>query len=160
MIKLSRKQLKIRDFSFYINNLWSAFTLMDSKEEIRLLFRDLFTHTEYKMFAKRLEIARRLIARQSYEEIIKALNVTPNTITKISNILSESGEGLRIVDKKLNALEEKFEKKRAYNQKLLERRVRNKPAAETFLPGLLKIGVSSAVNHLKKARKKSSVYHS
>lgn len=160
MIKLSRKQIEIKDFSFYINNLWSAFTLMDSKEEIRLLSRDLFTHTEYKMFAKRLEIARRLIAKQSYEDIIKALNVTPNTITKISNILSESGEGLRIVDKKLGALEEKFEKKRVYNQKLLERRVRNKPAAETFLPDLLKTGISSAVNHLKKARKKASAYHS
>ena len=86
MIKVSRKYLDPKDFGHYVNNLWSAFTSMDTKEDVRLLFKDLFTHTEYKMFAKRLEIARRLIAGQTYEDITQALKVTSRTINAISNI--------------------------------------------------------------------------
>src|SRR3989338_10389899 len=102
MTKLSKLNLDPKDFSHYINNLWSAFTLMDSKEDIKLLFKDLFTHTEYKMFAKRLEIARRLLAGQTYEEISNELKVTNHTISTISNILQRDGGGLKIAHQKLS----------------------------------------------------------
>src|SRR3989344_809028 len=101
MTKLSRLHLDPQHFGHYVNNLWSAFTLMDSKEDVRLLFKDLFTHTEYKMFAKRLEIARRLISGQKYDEIKDALKVTAVTISHVNNILSERGEGYRIANNKL-----------------------------------------------------------
>ena len=108
MTKLSRRILDPKVFGHYVNNLWSAFTLMDSKEDIKLLFKDLFTHTEYKMFAKRLEIARRLFAKETYENIQKALNVTARTVTNINNILAEKGEGLRKAHEKLVSIEKDF----------------------------------------------------
>lgn len=111
MTKLSRKPVDPEKLGYYINNLWAAFTLMDSKEDIRVLFKDLFTHTEYKMFAKRLEIARQLLRLETYESIQKNLNVTSRTINNISNILSERGVGLRKADAKLGQLEEKYLKK-------------------------------------------------
>lgn len=95
MTKLSRRPVDPEKFGHYVNNLWSAFTLMDSKEDIRLLFKDLFTHTEYKMFAKRLEIARRLLESGSYLDIQKEMSVTANTVTRVSNVLSTKGDGLR-----------------------------------------------------------------
>src|SRR6185369_1853668 len=101
MTKLSRKLLDPEKFGHYINNLWSAFTLMDTKEDIRLLFKDLFTHTEYKMFAKRLEIARRLLSQETYYDIQKAMNVTSHTVMRVNDRLSERGEGLRLAHKKL-----------------------------------------------------------
>lgn len=73
MTKLSKRLLDPKDLGLYINNLWSVFTLLDSKDQVRALFRDLFTHTEYKMFAKRLEIAKRLLEGQTYEEISQNL---------------------------------------------------------------------------------------
>ena len=107
MTKLSRKQIDPENFGHYVNNLWSVFTLLNSKEDIRLLFKDLFTHTEYKMFAKRLEIAYRLQSGERYEDIQNDLNVTAPTITRINNVLNEKGDGLRKACGVLQRLEEK-----------------------------------------------------
>lgn len=156
MTKLSKKYSDPANFGHYVNNLWSAFTLMDSKEDIRLLFKDLFTHTEYKMFAKRLEIARRLVASQSYEEIMKALNVTSHTITNINNILANKGEGLRKANDKLVDLERSYQRKRDERQALLERETRKKLSAETVLPNLLKAGVTGADRVIGKIIKQRS----
>lgn len=65
MTKLSRRKIETNKMGEYINDLWSAFTLMDSKEKVRLLFKDLVTHTELKMWAKRLGVACRLIDQVS-----------------------------------------------------------------------------------------------
>lgn len=108
MTKLSRKKLPSEVMGNYINNLWSVFTLAHSKEDIRLLFKDLFSHTEYKMFAKRFEIARLLINGEKYYAIEKSMCVTPVTIAKISNILEEKGEGLRKAIANLNKLEDAY----------------------------------------------------
>src|SRR3989344_1717381 len=91
MTKLSKLRLDPKDFGLYVNNLWSAFALMDTKDDIRLLFKDIFTHTEYKMFAKRLEIARRLLEGQTYVQIKDDLKVTEHTIRTVSNILERDG---------------------------------------------------------------------
>lgn len=108
MTKISKKPLDPEKLGHYINNLWSAFTLMNSKDDIRLLFKDLFTHTEYKMFAKRLEIARRLLAGENYQNIQKDLKVTSGTVSRVNNILNEKGEGLKKVNEKLAQLEGKY----------------------------------------------------
>jgi TrpR-related protein YerC/YecD len=143
MTKLSRKILDPEHFGRYINNLWSAFTLMESKEDIRLLFKDLFTHTEYKMFAKRLEIARRLMTGERYDDIKKQLNVTANTISRINNILNEKGDGLRKAHGKLEQLEEKYLAKQREHTKNLENPFRKKikDHGKTVLGELLKGGI-------------------
>lgn len=156
MTKLSRKFIDPKYFGHYINNLWSAFTLMDSKEDIRILFKDLFTHTEYKMFAKRLEISRRLLAGQTYEEIKQALKVTSRTINNISNILSSAGVGLRKADKKLHDLETQYQKRREKKQDFLERRNRPKLSGERLLSELLKTGITIGTKVLIKKNKHKS----
>ncbi|MBI3952559.1 MAG: hypothetical protein HY336_01220 [Candidatus Doudnabacteria bacterium] len=158
MTKLSRKYIDPANFDHYVNNLWSAFTLMDSKEDIRLLFKDLFTHTEYKMFAKRLEIARRLRSGENYEDIMKALNVTSNTITKINNILAEKGDGLRKADEKLRQLDKKHQQFRENRQAVLERRVlpRYKGGDPAALPKLLKAGVLAIDRSITRGVKRHS----
>ena len=119
MTKLSRKNIDPKEMGRYINNFWSALTLMDSKEDVRLLVKDLFTHTEYKMLAKRLQISRLLLDGNNYEAIGKTLSVTPNTISKISNMLSEKGEGVRKAHLKLNQIEEKrLARQKAYTENL------------------------------------------
>ncbi len=156
MVKVSRRYVDPKDFGHYVNNLWSAFTLMDTKEDIRSLFKDLFTHTEYKMFAKRLEIARRLIAGQTYEEIAEALKVTSRTINAISNILFSAGEGLRKADIKLQGLEKQNQRRREHRQNVLERKVWPKMPGSDVLPNLLKTGITAADKSLTKAIKHRS----
>jgi TrpR-related protein YerC/YecD len=141
MTKLSRKKVNLEKFGYYINNLWSAFTLMDSKEDIRLLFKDLFTHTEYKMFAKRLEIARQLLQGSSYEAIEDELSVTSHTISRINNVLNEKGEGLRKANDKLERLEERYRKIEMEKIKSMENPLLRKFNRKTVLGEALKGGV-------------------
>lgn len=105
MTKLSKRSIDPKDFGQYVSNVWLVFTLLDSKDQIRALFRDLYTHTEYKMFAKRFEIARRLLEGQTYDEIAENLKVTGHTIATVSNTLERDGTGLRIAHQKLKDLE-------------------------------------------------------
>lgn len=140
----------------YINNLWSVFTLIFSKEEIKALFKDLFTHTEYKMFAKRLEIAHRLLEGQTYEQIKNDLKVTEHTIRTVSNILERDGAGFRRAHQLLTGLEKDFKRKREKRQDRLERRTRRKPPAETLIPDLLGEGLYQIDKVIKRRTARSS----
>lgn len=144
MTKLSRRAVDPEKFGHYVNNLWSVFTLMNSKEDIRLLFKDLFTHTEYKMFTKRLEIARRLLKGERYEDIEKDLKVTSHTVTRVNNVLNEKGDGLRKADAVLTDLEERYFKKQRDITKSLENPFRSRLQRRTLGGALLKAGLHLA----------------
>jgi uncharacterized protein YerC len=92
------------------------------------------------MFAKRLEIARRLLTHERYEDIQRDLNVTPNTITRMSNLLTEKGDGLRKAHQKLEKLEEKYLAKNKEYTKNLENPFRQKLHQKTVLGQVLKAG--------------------
>ena len=156
MTKLSKLRLDPKDFGLYVNNLWSAFALMDTKDDIRLLFKDIFTHTEYKMFAKRLEIARRLLEGQKYEQISEDLHVTQGTISQVSNILTEKGEGYKKAHEKLTDIEKSIQRRRSRYQDVLERRVRRKLPAEKVLPQLLSAGITALNKSVTKKIKQKS----
>lgn len=156
MTKLSKKPVDPENFGHYVNNLWSAFTLMDSKQDIRLLFKDLFTRTEYKMFAKRLEIARRLLEAETYENIQQALKVTPSTINRVNTVLAEKGDGLRKAHNKLGLLEEKYLAKQREITKNLENPFRRKAQRKTLLGTVLKAGVIQLDKTISRKIKQSS----
>lgn len=80
---------------------WKVVAKLKSPSEVKLFFRDLLTHTERKMFAKRLQIARMLLEKQNYYLIGKRLHVTATTIAKINNWLNTFGEGYRLAIDKL-----------------------------------------------------------
>jgi uncharacterized protein YerC len=159
MVKLSRKKVNPEHLEDYTNNVWNAFTLMDSKIEIRLLFKDLFTHTELKMVAKRLEIARRLQELEMYDTIQRELAVTATTIAVISNQLAEQGDGFRLAHAKLKIAEEKYLKKRQEEQKNLENPFRKKVQdhGKTVLGAALKAGIVKLDKSISQAIKKKSI---
>lgn len=158
MTKLSRRNNEIADFGHYINNLWSAFTLLDSKEQIRLLFKDLFTHTEYKMFAKRLEIARRLLLKNTYESIQKELKVTAQTVSKIGNILEEKGEGLRTAHKRLELMEKKWEMTQKKAARNLENPFLKRIKRKTVLGRIIKAGAVVLDSKVSKSLKQRTAH--
>lgn len=155
MTKLSRKYLSSDKMGYYINNLWAGFTLMDNKEDIRLLFRDLFTHTEYKMFAKRLEVARRLLDGELYIDIEKQLNVTERTIANISNILAEKGDGFRKVHWKLSEIEKSYREKRVRKTERMSRLQANLPGSKV-LPQVLGASLKYATQKFSQHSKRKS----
>ncbi|OGE89060.1 MAG: hypothetical protein A3J07_00295 [Candidatus Doudnabacteria bacterium RIFCSPLOWO2_02_FULL_49_13] len=156
MTKLSRTSLDLKDFGRYINNVWSVFTLLDSKEDVRAFFHSLFTHTEYKMFAKRLEIARRLIEGETYESIARDLKVTEHTIASISNILARDGYGFKIAHQKLQGLDQAHQKKREQRQDYLERKRWPKFREQILVEGLVKAGTAKVSSLLRKRTRQST----
>lgn len=91
----------------YVNDLWSSFTLLESKEEVRGFLKELLTPTEMKMLAKRLQIAVLLLRGTSYNTIGERVRVQNSTIAKISNVINVSPNGsLKKMAEKLIKIEE------------------------------------------------------
>lgn len=61
MTKLSRIKVKEEHLGLFINSLWNLITLLENKDQVKNFLKDLLTHTEMKMFAKRTQIAKMLI---------------------------------------------------------------------------------------------------
>lgn len=112
MPKISRRPLDSEHLGGYINDLWSALTLLKNKDEVRGLLKDLLTRTETIMLAKRIQIAIMLIQGFPYDIIKNEVKVQNDTIAKISNILNTSEEGyLQEVSERLINLQRKKVKK-------------------------------------------------
>lgn len=102
MTKVSRKPLSPEEQKAIEKQFWYAVSRFKSPAEVELFFRDLLTHTERKMLAKRLQIARMLLQKENYHVIGKKLHVTATTIAKINNWLNTFGEGYRLAIGKLD----------------------------------------------------------
>ena len=111
MTKLSLKPVDPRHMGWFINNFWIVLTLFDNKEQIRGFLKDLLTHTELKMLAKRLQIAKMLIEGYDYQTIRSYVQVTDVTISKINNILNTNGVGYKKAIKNLQQLEREIKRK-------------------------------------------------
>lgn len=110
MAKLSRIKLEPNKLGFFINNFWSLITLLENKDEVKNFLRALLTHTEMKMFAKRIQIAKMLIEGYKYQDIKNYTKVTNSTISRISNILENEGDGLKSAIGYLQKMEKERER--------------------------------------------------
>lgn len=112
MTKVSRIRLDSKHLGFFLNNFWNLITLLENKEQVKSFLKNLLTHTEMKMLAKRIQIAKMLIEGYDYRSIRNYVKVTDPTIAKISNILETSGEGLKTAIAYLQRIEKEREKER------------------------------------------------
>lgn len=78
-----------------ILDLVNAVVSAKSLKDAALFLQDLLTKSEMKILAKRLRIAKLLIAGKDYRDIEQNLHVGHTTIAKIAAWLSERGEGFR-----------------------------------------------------------------
>lgn len=111
MTKLSRYKVDPRHMGWFINNLWDAVTLLENKEEVKRFLKNLLTHTEVKMFAKRLQIVKMLVEGYDYQTIKSYVKVGDETISRINNLLNENGEGIKKAIEYLQKVEEKRRKR-------------------------------------------------
>jgi len=101
MTKISRRPLSREELAKIEKQFWEVVARLRSPREASVFFYDLLTHTERKMLAKRLQIARMLLEKESYIKIAKRLHVTDVTIAKINNWLNTFGDGYRLAIDKL-----------------------------------------------------------
>lgn len=147
MTKLSRKPFPDNRMGLFIEEFWRAVTLLETKDEVRAFFRDILTHTERQMLAKRLQIAKLLYQGSDYEFIKKEVGVSDSTIGTVSRWLREVGHGYRIAIERLSASSKKNKK--------LPGLWKGDPAAR-LLVGASALGVKLAFDKYTKIRKRRS----
>ena len=85
-----------------IEELLDAILSLRDKEECRAFLRDLCTMQELISFSQRLQVAKRLLAGETYESIRQQLPVSSSTITRVNTALQFGTGGYRTVLDRLN----------------------------------------------------------
>lgn len=146
MTKVSRLRVESSHFNFFLNNFWSALTLLENKEQVKSFMGELLTPTETKMFAKRVQIAKLLLQGNSYQTIKKIVKVTDSTIANVNNKLQE-GDGLRNIAQELIKIEER----------VIDRRMKATPDMKErfplyFLPEIVADRANKSIKRINKRR--------
>lgn len=149
MTKVSRIKVDSQHLGYFLNNFWTTLTLLENKDQVANFLKDILTHTEMKMIAKRIQIAKMLLEGYSYQAIKNYVKVTDATISKISNILETRGEGLKIAIEHLKNIEKETEKNRMRSNQDLKRKY-----GIYFSPDKI---IDSLEKGIKTKRKKKSV---
>lgn len=149
MTKVSRIKLDAKHLGFFINNFWNLITLLENKDQTASFLKDLLTHTEMKMFAKRIQIAKMLMEGYGYQAIKGFVKVTDPTIAKINNKLETGGEGLKSAISYLQKIEKEIDKERMRSTPNLK-----KQYPSYFMPEIV---FEEIVRIFKKRQKKRSV---
>ena len=87
--------------------LIEAILSLESEEECRAFLQDLCTMQELILFAQRVQVAKRLLAGETYESIRSKVQVSSSTITRINTALQFGTGGYQAA---LDRLKENSEK--------------------------------------------------
>ena len=80
-----------------IEQLFEAILALEDAEECRAFFSDLCTMQELVLLSQRLQVAKLLLAGETYEKIRSQVSVSSATITRISTELQYGSGGYRSV---------------------------------------------------------------
>lgn len=95
----------------YLDLLWTSIAQLESREEVKIFFKDLLSESESLMLARRIEIAKRLMDGQSYETIAQELKVGMDTINRVQRwLISGSGGYEKAVSGFKKELDRRFKK--------------------------------------------------
>ncbi len=103
-----------------LQTLSLAFTLIESPEEAKNFLIDLLYPSESIMLARRLNIARMLLAGHQYDEITKKLHVGKTTITNVQRWLGDGKGGYGTILQRVFREEKKAVRKRMRQQRALD----------------------------------------
>lgn len=92
MSKINPRAIDPKSKMKYLDLLWTSIAQLETREGVKMFFKDLLSQTEAIMLARRIEIARRLLEGESYEEIKAGLGVGQDTIARVQRWLT-SGFG-------------------------------------------------------------------
>lgn len=87
MSKVNPRALDSDSKMKYLDLLWTSIAQLETREETKHFFKDLLSESEAIMLARRIEIAKRLLEGQSYDEIARVLGVGKDTIGRVQRWL-------------------------------------------------------------------------
>ena len=92
MSKVNPRELDSNSKMEYLDLLWTSIVQLKTRDEVKQFFKDLLSESETIMLARRIEIAKRLLEGESYNNIAKELKVGKDTIGRVQGWLA-SGFG-------------------------------------------------------------------
>ncbi len=87
-----------------VDNLFKAILKLETVEDCYKFFEDICTEREIKSIAQRFEVARLLVARNTYAEIAEKTGASTATISRVNRALRHGAGGYQLVLEKLNSL--------------------------------------------------------
>ena len=88
-----------------MHQLISAVLALETEEEAKAFFEDIFTIRELQSIAQRLSVAQLLAKKVTYQEIAEKTGASTATISRVNHSLSYGAGGYQKVLEKLNAQE-------------------------------------------------------
>ncbi len=85
-------------------DLFEAILALQNKEECQRFFEDLCTISEMSAMAQRLEVAKLLREKKTFQEVVAKTGASTTTISRVNRCLQYGSEGYRLV---LDRIEEK-----------------------------------------------------
>ena len=76
-----------------VDSLLDAVLTLKTREEAYSFFEDLCTVNEIMSMAQRLEVARLLMEKEKYTEIVKSTGVSTATISRVNRTLNYGNDG-------------------------------------------------------------------
>lgn len=86
---------KIKDEA--IDKLFEAILTLKNVEECYAFFEDVCTVNEIKALAQRLEVARMLEKKMTYQEIQQETHASTATISRVNRCLSYGSDGYKLI---------------------------------------------------------------
>ena len=78
-------------------NLYNAILSLETQEECRLFFEDICTIKELETMSQRLEVAKMLVEKRVYSDIVKETGASTATISRVNRSLTYGNEGYDLV---------------------------------------------------------------
>lgn len=86
------------------DDLFEAILALKNKEECQRFFEDLCTISEMSAMAQRLEVAKLLREKKTFQEVVAKTGASTTTISRVNRCLQYGSDGYRLV---LDRIEEK-----------------------------------------------------
>ncbi len=111
MARVSVKQpLEFDDEQLLLEKLFLALSSLGNWQEAEAFLSEFFTNQEIAMLAKRLELYKLVSKKEQYKQIMRDLNVTPQTVSIFKKKVDRANVYFLRVLRKFLALDERLER--------------------------------------------------
>src|SRR3989344_5874682 len=112
-MKVKPHTLKKEEKIKYLDALYTATSVLKTRDDMKKFLRDLLTESERIMIGRRIVIAHKLLQDEGYDQIATDLKTGKDTITKVHRWLQDETRGYEKAIEKFQKILEKREEKRS-----------------------------------------------
>lgn len=95
---------KLKDSN--MDELFKAILTLETIDECYAFFDDLCTVIELKAISQRMQVAKMLVSKNVYSDIVQTTGASTATISRVNRTLNYGSDGYALVFKRLKELEE------------------------------------------------------